>query len=72
MDWNVEVVGQLESHWKHQLRPRLDGLTDHDIETAHIETAGRWWWPPARRISFPLGQDGQEDGTVSVKLVPAF
>ena len=30
MDWNAEVVDQLESHWRHQLRPRLDGLTDHE------------------------------------------
>jgi hypothetical protein len=29
-DWNAEVVDQLESHWRHQLRPRLDGLTDHE------------------------------------------
>jgi DinB superfamily len=30
LDWNLEVVDQLESHWKHQLRPRLDGLTDDE------------------------------------------
>lgn len=30
IDWNAEVVDQLESHWRHQLRPRLDGLTDHE------------------------------------------
>ena len=30
IDWNNEVVDQLESHWHHQLRPRLDGLTDHE------------------------------------------
>lgn len=30
MDWNAEVVDQLEWHWRHQLRPRLDGLTDHE------------------------------------------
>ena len=30
MDWNAEVVDQIESHWQHQLRPRLDGLTDHE------------------------------------------
>jgi hypothetical protein len=28
LDWNTELVGQLEWHWEHQLRPRLDGLTD--------------------------------------------
>ena len=30
VDWNGEVVDQLESHWQHQLRPRLDGLTDDE------------------------------------------
>jgi DinB superfamily len=28
MDWNAELVDQLDSHWRDQLRPRLDGLTD--------------------------------------------
>jgi hypothetical protein len=28
MDWNAELVDQLEWHWQQQLRPRLDGLTD--------------------------------------------
>ena len=28
LDWNEELVSQLEWHWEHQLRPRLDGLTD--------------------------------------------
>jgi hypothetical protein len=30
VDWNVELVDQLESHWRHQLRPRLSGLTDDE------------------------------------------
>jgi len=30
IDWNAEVVDQLEWHWQHQLRPRLDGLTDDE------------------------------------------
>jgi hypothetical protein len=30
IDWNGELVDQLESHWRHQLRPRLDGLTDDE------------------------------------------
>lgn len=30
VDWNAEVVDQVESHWCLQLRPRLDGLTDHE------------------------------------------
>ncbi len=30
VDWNAELVDQLELHWQHQLRPRLDGLTDDE------------------------------------------
>ncbi len=30
IDWNVEVVDQMDSHWRNQLRPRLDGLTDDE------------------------------------------
>jgi hypothetical protein len=30
VDWNGELVEQLESHWRHQLRPRLGGLTDDE------------------------------------------
>lgn len=28
VDWNTELVSQLEWHWDNQLRPRLAGLTD--------------------------------------------
>jgi hypothetical protein len=27
-EWNAELLTQIEWHWTHQLRPRLDGLTD--------------------------------------------
>ncbi len=30
IDWNGELVDQLESHWRERLRPRLDGLTDDE------------------------------------------
>jgi len=30
IDWNRELVDQLDWHWKHQLRPRLAGLTDDE------------------------------------------
>jgi hypothetical protein len=30
VDWNAELVDQLEWHWQYQLRPRLDGLTDDE------------------------------------------
>jgi hypothetical protein len=31
IDWNAEIVDQLQSHWQHRLRPRLDGLTDDEL-----------------------------------------
>jgi hypothetical protein len=30
VDWNGELVDQLESHWRYRLRPRLGGLTDDE------------------------------------------
>jgi hypothetical protein len=30
MDWNARLVDQLDWHWQHHLRPRLDGLTDDE------------------------------------------
>jgi hypothetical protein len=35
VDWNAELVDQLDWHWREQLRPRLDGLTD-----------GEYFWEP--------------------------
>jgi DinB superfamily len=36
IDWNAELLDQLEWHWDNQLRPRLNGLTDDE-----------YFWPPA-------------------------
>lgn len=30
MDWNAELIGQLDWHWDNQLRPRLAGLADDE------------------------------------------
>ena len=30
IDWNAEVLDQIESHWEQRLRPRLDGLSDEE------------------------------------------
>jgi len=30
VDWNAEVVDQVESHWRQRLRPRLNGLSDDE------------------------------------------
>ena len=30
IDWTRELLDQLEWHWTHHLRPRLDSLTDDE------------------------------------------
>jgi hypothetical protein len=30
LTWNAQLVEQIDRHWTHQLRPRLDGLTDEE------------------------------------------
>jgi hypothetical protein len=30
VDWNGEVLDQIETHWRQRLRPRLDGLSDEE------------------------------------------
>jgi hypothetical protein len=30
VDWNAEVLDQIEAHWEQRLRPRLDGLSDEE------------------------------------------
>jgi DinB superfamily len=40
VDWNAELVQQLDGHWRHQLRPRLDGLTDEEYFWEPV--AGCW------------------------------
>jgi hypothetical protein len=37
IDWTAELLAQLEWHWSHQLRPRLEGLTDDE-----------YFWEPAQ------------------------
>lgn len=40
IDWNTELVDQLDWHWQHQLRPRLEGLTDEEYFWEPV--AGCW------------------------------
>ena len=58
VDWNAEVVDQLEAHWRLRLRPRLDGLTDHEYFWQPVPDC----WTISRRgescapISFGAGE----------------
>ncbi len=40
IDWNKELVEQLDWHWQGQLRPRLDGLTDAEYLWEPVD--GSW------------------------------
>jgi hypothetical protein len=40
IDWNAQLVDQLDWHWQHQLRRRLDGLTDEEYFWQPV--AGCW------------------------------
>lgn len=40
MDWTHEVVDQIDWHWRNQLRPRLDGLSDDEYFWEPV--AGCW------------------------------
>lgn len=55
IDWNAEILDQLESHWEHRLRPRLEGLTDDEYFWQPVPGC----WTLTRRgestASMPLG-----------------
>ncbi|MEU8221466.1 DinB family protein [Kribbella sp. NPDC048915] len=45
MDWGVEVVEQIDEHWRSRLRPRLVGLTDDEYFWEPVEGC----WTVSRR-----------------------
>lgn len=54
IDWNAELVDQLEWHWQHQLRPRLNGLTDDE-----------YFWQPVPGC-WSISRRGQSKAPISV------
>jgi DinB superfamily len=54
INWNEELLSQLEWHWEHQLRPRLDGLTDEE-----------YFWQPAPG-SWTISRRGASTAPISV------
>jgi hypothetical protein len=58
LDWNEELVTQLEWHWDHQLRPRLQGLTDD--EYLWEPAAGCWSIRPRAEATSPLAMGAGE------------
>jgi DinB superfamily len=54
IDWDTELVEQLDMHWQHQLRPRLDGLTDAE-----------YFWQPVPRC-WTISRQGESTAPISV------
>ena len=52
VDWNTELLRQLEGHWEYQLRPRLDGLTDDEYFWEPV--LGCWSIRPRAQATTPL------------------
>jgi DinB superfamily len=53
-----EVLDQLESHWVHQLRPRLDGLTDEEYIWEPVPAC--WSVRPRRQVPAALAHGSGE------------
>jgi hypothetical protein len=62
IDWNAELVEQLDWHWQNQLRPRMDGLTDD--EYFWEPAAGPCWNVRSRGENTPASAPGSGDYTV--------
>lgn len=54
VDWNAELIDQLESHWQSQLRPRLNGLTDAE-----------YFWQPVPGC-WTLSRRGESSAPISI------
>lgn len=52
LDWNHELVDQLDWHWHAQLRPRLEGLTDDELHWEPVP--GCWGIRPRAASSAPM------------------
>jgi DinB superfamily len=52
VDWAHELVEQLDWHWRTQLRPRLDGLTDDEYLWEPVR--GTWSVRPRGTSSAPI------------------
>jgi DinB superfamily len=52
VDWTNELAEQLDWHWQHQLRPRLDGLTDDEYRWEPV--IGMWSVRPRENATAPV------------------
>lgn len=56
IDWTHELVEQLEWHWREQLRPRLQGLTDEEYRWEPVP--GCWNVRPRAEAATPMAAGG--------------
>jgi hypothetical protein len=65
VDWNFQLAEQLDWHWRKQLRPRLDGLTDAEYRWEPV--AGAWNVRPRGTGSAPI-EAGRGEFTVDFAM----
>ena len=65
VDWTSELVEQLALHWRTQLRPRLEGLTDEEYRWEPVR--GAWNVRPRGTGSAPI-QAGRGEFTIDFAL----
>ncbi len=67
IDWTTELVDQLDYHWTHQLRPRLEGLTDDEYHHSPAP-ADRTWDVRPRGTGTAAVQGGSGDFTIDFEF----
>ncbi|HEV7465339.1 MAG TPA: DinB family protein [Candidatus Dormibacteraeota bacterium] len=65
IDWNAQLVDQLDFHWRRQLRPRLDGLTDEEYRWEPVP--GAWNVRPRGSGTAPIA-GGAGDFTIEYAM----
>lgn len=58
IDWTSALADQLDWHWRHQLRPRLDGLADDEYFWEPVP--GCWSIRPRGSSAAPIGAGAGE------------
>ncbi|WP_164540314.1 DinB family protein [Streptomyces abyssomicinicus] len=56
IDWNNELVEQLDRHWRDQMRPRMTGLTDEEYFWEPVPDC--WSVRPRGRSAAPIAAGG--------------
>src|SRR3989442_7591213 len=67
VDWNFQLAEQLDRHWREQLRPRLNGLTDEEYRWEPVP--GAWNVRPRGTGTAPVAA-GAGEVTLDFALSP--